>query len=192
MKFPRVVKIIIIAFLFLIGVYLLLPGPLETPPLPESRKSTEPGDMGQIPGLFAAYYTNLSRNEVLNYYQSYFSRSSFFGVPFVTYRLNHPPEYTWQVLRETEHSSFLEELVHPFRESWFINGYEPLKDPFIKEGQKLANFEFDGQEYSLKIQVLRKDSNVFIRLVIFILSLFCLVWLAREIRQIYEDFRHHR
>lgn len=177
--------------LFFLG-YLCLPSPAEPPPLPSSLRSTEPGDTGQIEGLFAAYYSNLPRSQVISYYQNYFSRSSLWGIPFVSYRLNHPPEYAWQVLRDTEHSSYLEELVHPFRESWFINGYEPLKDPFRKEGQKLANFEFDGQDYSLKVQVLRKDSNPLARLVIFILSAFCLIWLGRQTKQIYEDFRHHR
>lgn len=188
-KFFQVFGLLVVLVVF---IYLLLPSPSEPPPLPQSRKSTEPGDMGQIPGLFAAYYTNLSRSEVITFYQSYFTHSSLRGIPFITYRLNHPPEYTWQVFRETEHSSFLEELVHPFRESWFINGYEPLKDPFKKEGQELANFKFDGQEYSLKVQVLEKDSNILIRLVIFILSFLCLIWLGRQVRQIYEDFRHRR
>jgi hypothetical protein len=186
-KFFQVFGLLVFLSVF---IYLLLPSPSEPPPLPQSRRSTEPGDMGQIPGLFAAYYTNLSRSEVLNYYQNYFIRSSLLDIPFITYRLNHPPEYTWQVLRETEHSSFLEELVHPFRESWFINGYEPLKDPFAKEGQELANFKFDGQEYSLKVQVLQKDSSVFIRLVIFILSVFCLIWLGRQVRQIYNRWQN--
>lgn len=188
----RLLTLFFYSFILLFLMYLILPSPSEPPPLPDSRKSTEPGDTGQIEGLFAAYYTNLTRSQVISYYQNYFVHSSFGEIPLLNFRLNHPPEYAWQVLRNTEHSSFLEELVHPFRESWFINGYEPLKDPFRKEGQKLANFEFDGKVYSLKIQVLRKDSNPLARLVIFILSAFCLVWLGRQTKQIYEDFRHHR
>lgn len=179
----------VISFL-LGGFYLLLPGPSEPPPLPESRRSTEPGDTVEIPGLFA-YYTNLSRGKVVDFYHQSFIKSSFWGIPLLTYRLNHPPEYAWVVIRDTVHSSYLEELVHPFRESLYINGYEPVNDPFKKDG-KLANFEFEGKSYTAKITVLRKDSNPIIRLIIFAAVVFCLMWVFALARKTYEDIRYHR
>jgi len=171
---------------FLLSVaYLLLPPPAEPPPLPNSFKSIEPGDTVEIPGLFA-YYTNMSREDVVYFYQKYFSRSALLGIPLLTYRLNHPPEYAWVVIRDTAHSSFLEELVHPFRESWYINGYEPANDPFVKSGQKLGNFKFGEKEYTVKVTVLKKESNPLSRVIIFGLVVFCFWWLA------YENIRRHR
>ncbi len=179
----------LLVFLFAV-IYLLLPAPLEPPLLPDSRRSTEPGDTTEIPGLFA-YYTNLSRPEIIAFYQESFSRSSFWGIPLLTYRLNHPPEYTWVVIRDTIHSSYIEEVVHPFRESLYLSGYEPAKDPFKKDG-KLADFEFEGKSYTTKITVLRKDSNPVIRLAIFVAVIFCLVLVSGQVRKTYEDIRHHR
>lgn len=179
-------------FVFLLSVvYLLLPSPAEPPPLPNSFKSIEPGDTVEIPGLFA-YYTNMSREDVVSFYQKYFSRSVLLEIPLLTYRLNHPPEYAWVVIRDTVHSSFLEELVHPFRESWYINGYEPANDPFNKSGQKLANFKFDGKEYTGKIIVLKKESNPLVRLALFGAVIVCFWWLAKIGFKKYEDIRHHR
>ncbi|MDZ4228540.1 MAG: hypothetical protein U1E54_04820, partial [Candidatus Levybacteria bacterium] len=159
-------------FLFLIAaIYLLMPSPNEPPPLPNSIKSTEPGDTVEIPGLFA-YYTNMSRSDVLSFYQNNFTHSRLFNFPLITYRLNHPPEDTWTVIRDTVHSSYLEELVHPLRESWYINGYEPVNDPFTK-GTKFGNFNFNGQEYTAKITVLKKESNPVFRVTIFTFIVVC-------------------
>lgn len=187
-------KITLCLFVFLslcLFVYLLLPSPAEPPPLPESLKSTEPGDTVEIPGLFA-YYTNMPRSEVIAFYQKYFSRSKLFNISLLTYRLNHPPEYAWVVIRDTVHSSFLEELVHPFRESWYINGYESANDPFNKSGQKFANFKFAGKEYTAKITVLKKESNPLVRLIIFGATVACFWWLSNLILKTYEDVRRRR
>lgn len=178
-------------FILLFLLYLLIPSPAEPPPLPDSRKSTEPGDTIEIPGLFA-YYTNMSRQDTISFYRKYFSQSKLFGIPLLTYRLNHPPEYVWEVIRDTIHSSFLEELVHPFRESLYINGYEPENDPFNKTGQKYANFSFDNKEYSMKVIVYRKGSNSLIRLGVFSFALFCFWLILKMARKIYEDIRHNR
>lgn len=166
-------------------VYLLLPPPAEPPPLPNSFKSIEPGDTVEIPGLFA-YYTNMSREDVVSFYQKYFSRSGFLEIPLLTYRLNHPPEFALVVIKDTIHSSFFEELVHPFRESWYIDGYEPANDPFKKQGEKLGNFKMEGKEYLAKIIVLKKGSNALLRLLIFVFVVFSFWWLA------YENIRRHR
>jgi hypothetical protein len=177
--------------IFLFVVYLLLPGPAEPPPLPNSFKSTEPGDTIEIPGLFA-YYTNFSRGEAIAFYQKNFSSSKLFGAPLLTYRLNHPPEYAGVVIRDTIHSSFFEELVHPFRESWYINGYEPTNDPFNKTGQKLASYQFEGKEYTAKVTVYKKGSNPIVRVIIFAAVLGCFWWLAGITKALYENFRRNR
>jgi len=187
----RRLQTLVVFVLFFSGVYLLLPTAKIAPPLPDSYKSTEPGDTTEISGL-SAYYTNMSRRDVVNYYRVYFSKSSFLGLPLPTYILNHPPEYTWEVIRDTTHSSFLEELVHPFRESLFVNGYEPVNDPFKKTGSKLGDYEFEGKKYSAKITVLEKGSNPVARLVIFAITISTLAWLLFLLRKTHDDIRHNR
>lgn len=191
MKMKRIFKTLVVFVLFFAGIYLLLPTAKVVPPLPDSYKSIEPGDTTEIPGLFA-YYTNMPRGEVVDYYRAYFSKSSFLDLPLLTYRLNHPPEYTREVIRDTTHSSFLEELVHPLRESLFVNGYEPGNDPFNKTGQKLGEYEFNGKKYTTKITVLEKSSNPIIRLIIFAATITSLGWLLYLSRKTYEDIRHNR
>lgn len=114
-------------FLFFLGinlliiVYLLLPLP-ALPYLPNSTKSTLPGDSYEIPNV-DAYFTNSSRTDVMNfYYQIY--RNPFY------IRLNHPPEKSKAVIINTIQSTYLEELVIPFKQSLFISGYEWANDVF--------------------------------------------------------------
>lgn len=166
-------------------VYLLVPAP-EIPSLPGSFKSTEPGDTGQIPGVVAGYYTNLSRKEVTDFYQKSFSRSSFLGIPLITYKLNHPPEYARETVIKTLHSDFFEEIVHPFRESLFVNGWTPKEDREYQKGTEKPLYEFErgGESYQSKVTLYLISSNPFIRLVIFHLSLlfiFGLIYLFKSI-----------
>ena len=62
------------------------------------------------------------------HYSKQFSKSTFSVIPLPTFRLNYPPEEAQTVIRDQTRSTFLEEIVHPFRESLFVNGFEP-KDP---------------------------------------------------------------
>lgn len=161
--------------------YLLLPPPPELPPLPQSLKSTEPGDTVQIPGV-SAYYTNLSRQEVIEFYQKNFSHSSFFGIPLLTYRLNHPPEYAKQIIRDTQQSSYFEEIIHPFRESLFINGFEWENDPFTKPEQRFQNrMVINGQEFKCKVTLRPFYSNPIARILVFIGLGILSFWLGKEV-----------
>ncbi len=112
---------------FLVGIllslYLLLPGPSLPPPdLPESLKSTEPGDTIQLTRV-SAYYTQKQREEVISFYDDYYSHSPFLNLPFISYRLNHPPEHAREIWADTKQSYYLEEIVHPFAGSLFVNGF---------------------------------------------------------------------
>ena len=71
-------------------IYLIFPSPAPLPPLPNGLKSDEPGDTVQIPGIYA-YYTDLSRQEIISFYQNNYTNSRLFKFPFITYRLNYPP-----------------------------------------------------------------------------------------------------
>ena len=187
----NVFKIILAVTLLLVGVYLLLPSPSVPPPLPDSLKSTEPGDTVEIPGLFA-YYTNLSRGEVIAFYQKHYSKSRFLGIPLITYRLNYPPEYVDWAIRDTIHTSYLEEIIHLLRESFYINGYEPVNDPFVKPSDRQAGFEIDGQNFTAKVTVAPKKSNPILRIVVFGGIILALVFLVWEVKKPSGSFRNRR
>ncbi len=162
-----------------IVIYLLLPSP-EISPLPNSFKSTEPGDTGQIPGVVAAYYTNLSREEIVDFYQKSLARSSFLSLPLVTLRLNHPPEYAREIVIETLHSDFFEEVVHPLRESVFINGWTPKEDKeYQRKAKPLYEFDREGKSYQTKVTLYLVPSQPSMRLVIFHLALLAIFGLVR-------------
>lgn len=108
-----------LAFIF----YLLLPNSGFPKPLSDAIQSNEPGDT-ESP-LIRAYFTNFTREEVMSHYQSQLKYSSFLNFVLPTYRLNYPPEEAHTIIRDQTRSTFLEEIVHPFRESVFINGFKP-------------------------------------------------------------------
>ena len=176
-------KKIFLTIFLLSNLYLLLPPPKELPDLPESLKSTEPGDTVQIKGV-SAYYTDLPRKEVVEFYVQNFSRSSFLNIPFISYRLNHPPERIREVLRPTQFSTYVEEIVHPFRGSLFVNGYEWGNDPFTPVKQRGKNIiVVNGKTYQFKITLYRQYSSWWQRLLIWwgICLLIILIYLAIKV-----------
>lgn len=151
--------------------YLLLPGP-KLPPkdLPKSLKSSFPGDTFQISNV-SAYFTDESRGEVLDFYTNYFSKTSFFDLPLFTYRLNHRPEYAKQVWIDTKRSYYLEEIVHPLRESLFVNGFEWENDVFTPPGQRVQNkLIVGGKTWAGKVSLRWFYSSVLARVLIFWLA----------------------
>lgn len=169
MKMKHSKKFLLAAFLlfYFAGVFYLLLPPPSIPDLPGSLKSTEPGDTVQIPGVWA-YYTNLSRREAINFFKNSFHRSSFLNIPLPTYILNHPPEYARQTIRDTQQSNFYEEIVHPLRESLFVNGWIPSEDKvYLAKSQKpITTFIIDGQVFSAKITLYYVSSSVWARLLV--------------------------
>lgn len=157
---------------FLLGavftLYLLLPAPSLPPPgLNQSLKSTEPGDVNEIENL-SAYFTELERDEVINFYKDYFSKSSFLNIPLLTVKINHPPEYAKEIIRDTIQTYYLEELVHPFRESLFINGFDWEKDVFTPQPAREQNKMIaGGQEWRVKVTLKWFNSSPLVRIVIF-------------------------
>jgi len=173
-----------------ISIYLVLPGPKLPPPdlptqagSPESLKSTEPGDTIQLPRI-SAYYTNKSRAEAVSFYQNYFSHSSLLNIPLFTYRLNHPPEYVKQVIRDTAKSWYLEEIVHPFRESLFVNGYEgQIEVRGRLQPDKRKKFLVGGKSWSAKVTLRWFPSRVGARLAVFWLAWTALLVILKEWRK---------
>ena len=168
MKLPK--KILIFLFLVVGTSYLLLPAKVNFPDLPGAVKSIEPGDTIQIANV-SAYYTDMARKDVVDFYFDYFSKSKFFNIPLITYKINHPPERIREILRDTQQSTYVEEIVHPFRESVFVNGFEWNNDPFTPPGSREQNIlVVNGVTYQFKITIFYQPSFVWQRLVIFYLS----------------------
>lgn len=172
--------------LFIVGTfYLSLPAPKDFPPLPDSVKSVEPGDTEQIANV-SAYYTDISREEVVNFYYDYFSKSPFLNIPLPTYKLNHPPERIREVLRDTQQSTFVEEIVHPLRESVFVNGFEWNNDPFTEpEGRAKNILIVNGKTYQFKVTLFYQESQAWQRLLVFYSVLVLSFFVCRAYGEIY-------
>ncbi len=143
--------VILAFFIYLVGLhYLTLPAP-SPPALADSARSDEPGDTVQNPDQ-AAYYTfRDSRPSILGELQQKFSLLDFLGQR-LDYRLNYRPEEVGEFVRDQLRSYYLEEVIHPLRESLFINVFDPAKSPMVddeKRGQ--ARMFLHGQYYPIKV-----------------------------------------
>ena len=142
-------------------IYLLLPSPDFPAPPPDSLQSKEMGDTENP--LRRAYFTNYTREEVISWYRRQFT----WGI-----RLNYPPEESRVLIRDQTKSTFLEEIVQPFRESVYINGFEP-KDP-----KDAINIE--GLPWRQKIIIRYVPSSLFVRVLVYLLTVVATVALVRE------------
>lgn len=170
----KIFKILFLLFCIVFLFYVLLPNPDFPKPPPDSLQSQEPADT-ETP-LRRAYFTNYTRAEVLDYYQEQFSRSPLKDIPIPTYRLNYPPEEAQTIIRDQTRSTFLQEIVHPFRESIYVNGFEPKQ-------AKDAIF-IGGRVWRQKIIIRFVPSSVVLRILIFVVSLYLIVVLGREFSDI--------
>ncbi|MBU2592720.1 MAG: hypothetical protein ABH867_04050 [Patescibacteria group bacterium] len=161
-------KIIFFAFGVLASLYLLLPEPKLPPPdLPESLKSDLPGDTVQLVNV-SAYFTEKEREDLISFYQDYFSRSPFLNLPLITIRLNHPPEYAKEIIRDTVQSYYFEELIHPFKSSLFINGFDWQNDVFTPPDKRAQNkLIFKQKTWPVKVTLKWFHSGLAVRLFIF-------------------------
>lgn len=162
---------ILIIFSVVFIIYLLLPAPELPPSPPNSIRSPQPADIA-FP-LRPAYFTNLNRQQIINYYENYFSRSRFKGIYLFTYRLNYPPEESGLLVRPHIQSSYLEEIIHPFRESIFINGFYPT-DPQGK-------IWHEGEYFNGKVTVKYIPSSFLIRVILGISTLCMVFVITREL-----------
>lgn len=142
-------------------VYLLIPSQGFPKPLPGSIRSFEPADVES--SLRRGYYTNLTREEVMTYYVKQVKKSTVFSIYFPTYRLNYPPEEAQILIRDQTRSTFLEEIVHPFRESVYVNGFEPK--------EKKDAIHIAGNKWRQKIIVRYVPTNILARLLIGLVAL---------------------
>lgn len=153
----KLVKILFIFFGITLLIYLALPAPVFPKTLWDFESSTEPAD--QESPMRRGYFTNLTREQLIDHYAKEFR----WGKQF-----NYPPEDAQTLVRDQTHATFLEEIVHPMRESLFIAGNK------IQSGKE--PFEIDGKKFNQKVIVKYVDSNIFVRLAVGILTL-CLIWI---------------
>ncbi len=157
----KLVRIIYFLFALIFLGYLSLPNFEFPKPPPDSLQSNEPADTET--SLRRAYFTNYTREEVIEHYLKQMKRSPISNIPLPTYRLNYPPEEAQTIIRDQTRSTFLEEIVHPLRESVFVNGFEP------KESKD--TIFIDGRLWRQKIIIRYIPSNLFVRIVIGVLIL---------------------
>ncbi len=162
-------KYLIVGVIYILGlVYLTLPSPIY-PELSPAERSDEPGDTWQHPDQ-KGFYTNLLRADVISQMQSQFS-IKFLGFTLPSYRLNYPPEEAFAMVRDQLKSYYLEEIVYPFRESLFVNGWEPTHAPNyitnLPEG--VPDISFRGVPFMSKVTLKPTYSNVYARVAIWTL-----------------------
>ena len=139
--------------------YLVLPNPSFPIPPPDSLKSQEPADL-ESP-LRQGYFTNYTRAQVIAWYENQYNHSSFLGLKLPTLLFNYPPEEAQTLIRDQTSSTFLQELVHPLRESMYINGFKPPS----KNDEPV--FFVGGKHWAQKIIIRSVPSPLWARLVIF-------------------------
>lgn len=148
-----------IIFYLLGAIYLVVPHPLEAPSLSDTQ-STEPGDTWQNPNQ-KAFFTNKNRSRVLLELQDKFALN-IFGFKYKGFRLNYRPEEAGVLVRDQIMTYYLEEISHPFRESIFVNGWDPTK-------LKLPIININGNEYLYKVTLRPVNSNPVARVVVWTL-----------------------
>lgn len=152
---------------YVLGIfYLLQPAP-SLPVLSDAVRSDEPGDTVQHPDQ-AAYYTDRdNRGQILGELQSKFNLSA---LGWLSYRLNYRPEEVGELVRDQLRSYYLEEVVHPLRESLFINVFDPARSPMIDdEKREQAKMYLHGRFYPLKVTMRPVYSGVWGRLLVWTL-----------------------
>jgi hypothetical protein len=151
----HIVKItyFVISLLFLI--YLAYPNPFFPKP-PESIRSFEPADI-ETPKR-RAFYTDLTRDEIMSHYRNEFKNASLLGYVLPAVNLNYPPEEAWSIIREQTRSNFLEEIVHPFRNSIFVSGFEPKEDK--------DRIYLEDKFWKQKVTIRYVDSNPYYRIAV--------------------------
>jgi hypothetical protein len=166
----KLLLIIPILLSLLFFFYLALPNPPFPLPPEDCLQSDEPADT-ETP-LRRAYFTNLTREEVISHYQKQLERAIVFNLFLPTYRLNYPPEEAGTIIRDQTRSTFLEEIVHPLRESIYINGFKPSE-------AKDAIF-IGGRPWEQKIIIKYVPSKIYVRLGIALLTIIMIYLLSKE------------
>ncbi len=180
-------KKILVIFACLLLIYMLWPGSGKISSfkaLPNSAKSTLSGDTVQIPNV-SAYFSNNFRKFVIPFYTENYQQNSF--LPFPPLRLNHPPEYSWDVIKKHTETTYLEELVYPLRDSLYINGYETFRPDGTPVFYSVPKLEEGGREWFTKVTLRLYSSNFLIRIMVWAGIIFSIIWISKLGRKIIKE-----
>lgn len=152
-------RYLLILFIYISGlIYLSAPTP-SFPNLNDAQ-SDEPGDTWQNPNQ-KAFFTDKNRSQVLLELQNNFSLN-ILGFKYNGFRLNYRPEEAGVLVRDQIMTYYLEEIIHPFRESIFVNGWDPTR-------LKLPIININGKEYLYKVTLRPVNSHPLARIFIWTL-----------------------
>ncbi len=175
---------IFLIFCVVFLIYMVLPGPdsiNDFPALPDSTKSTLEGDTIQVPNV-AGYFSNNYRSFVIPFYKDSFQKKGYFFFPPL--RLNYPPEHAFTAIKDQTHSTYLEELYYPFRESLFVNGLEPYYEDGTPRYKGGSPFEVETAQFQTKVTLRYYPSTLLSRLLTWFgicISIFMLWNLSKRI-----------
>lgn len=177
-------KILFYIFAGTLFIYILWPEPTKISqfrPLPDSVKSTLAGDSVQIPNV-SAYFSNNFRDFVIPFYLKNYLK--LFNLPFPALKINHPPEYSWKVIKNPTDTTYLEEFVYPLKNSLYVNGFETHRSDGSLVFYGAPPLTEDGKVWYTKVTLRLFTSNVFIRLIVWleiIVSVVLIYKLSKEV-----------
>ncbi len=160
-------KKLYLGFCVLLLIYMILPGPVKISDfkaLPDSEKSALAGDnISQVSNV-SAYFSNNYRKFVTDYYSKNYRQKTW--PPFPPIRLNHPPEFSWKVIKVNTDSTYLEEFVYPLRDSIYVNGFEPFYKDGMPKYWGATKFSENGNIWYTKATLRFYPSNLAVRLLV--------------------------
>ena len=172
-------------FSILLLIYMIWPGPgkiSDFKALPNSDKSTLAGDnITQVPNV-AAYFSENYREFVVPYYSKIYQSLNW--LPFPPLRLNHPPEYSWTVIKKHTDSTYLEELIYPLKSSLFVNGFEPFYSDGTPKFWGSSTFGMNDHSWHTKTTIRFYPSSAVVRILVWsgiIISVYLLFQLGKKI-----------
>ncbi len=161
---------------------MVAPGPSsinDFKALPNAEKSTLSGDTVEVPNI-VGFFSNNYRDFVVDFYVENYQQEALF--PFSPIRLNYPPEFAFTAIKDQTHSTFLEEVTYPLRDSLFINGLEPFYEDGKPKYEGASRFMED--RYGTKTTLRFYPTPFWVRIATWVgitLSLFFLLKLGRKI-----------
>lgn len=156
-----------LGFCALFLIYMIMPGPSEISDfnaLPNSFKSTLAGDnIAQVSNV-AAYFSDNYRKFVTSFYLKNYQEKTWFFFPPL--RLNHPPEYSWNVIKKHTDGTYLEEFVYPMRDSVYVNGLELFYTDSTPKFWGSTKFGANGHDWYTKTTLRFYPSNILVRIIV--------------------------
>jgi hypothetical protein len=181
----KLLKIIFAIFAPVLLIYMVLPGPdaiTDFSDLPNSTKSTYPGDTVQVPHV-AGYFSANYRRVVIPFYIDQYQK--LLGVNLPPIRLIYPPEYAYTAIKDQTQSTYLEELSYPLRDSLFINGMEPFEEGSLtKRFTSAIPHTYEGIDYQTKVVVRYYPSSVLIRIIVWIGIVSSIIMLSKTTKRV--------